>query len=376
MVRFLHYPAAALCIAATMLAGCGGSQPLIGNSGAMLQGRAIMRPYAGQVEITEFNDLPKGPREGRPHYVPEGLVVGADGAIWVAESNSADGANPIVARVITSGKRTAKYPYGGGTTSFLGIAAGADGALWLADPYGGGGCCGTIVRMTTAGEFTKFLPTAQPYLITTGPDGALWYVQGACCHLYSFVSRITTQGSMTDFQQGMPERTIIGSITAGPDGALWFTETGWYTGVARIATDGTITQFSQNFHATSRPGSIATGPDGALWFTDSGGGAGGRIGRVTTQGTLTEYSKGISAGETPVAIAAGPDGAMWFTECTTCGANAGHARIGRITMSGKITEFSKLTQSSSPSAIIQGPDHNMWFVERATDKLARLRIIN
>ncbi len=43
-----HYPAAALCVAATMLAGCGGSQPLIGNSGAMPQGRAITRPDAGR----------------------------------------------------------------------------------------------------------------------------------------------------------------------------------------------------------------------------------------------------------------------------------------------------------------------------------------
>jgi hypothetical protein len=37
----VHYPAAALCVAAAMLAGCGGSQPLIGNPGAMPQGRAI-----------------------------------------------------------------------------------------------------------------------------------------------------------------------------------------------------------------------------------------------------------------------------------------------------------------------------------------------
>lgn len=48
MGRF-HYTAAALCAAAAMLAGCGGSQPLIGNTGAMPQGRAIStRPDAGR----------------------------------------------------------------------------------------------------------------------------------------------------------------------------------------------------------------------------------------------------------------------------------------------------------------------------------------
>ena len=48
MGRF-RYTAAAVCVAVSMLAGCGGPQPLIGNSGAMPQGRAITtRPDVGR----------------------------------------------------------------------------------------------------------------------------------------------------------------------------------------------------------------------------------------------------------------------------------------------------------------------------------------
>ncbi len=372
ITRALFCGAFAIALAACSSAGNGSAVPAA--AGESPDGSRL--GHAVRVEITEFDDLPQGRPAGRPHFDPQGLAVDSDGAIWVAESNSALAQNPI-ARVLPSGKRTAKYRYGGSSTSLLGIAAGIDGALWMADPYGGGNAA--IVRMTTAGEFTKFNTTGQPYFITNGPDGALWYLQAACCHLFGFIGRITTQGSITDYNQGMPWDTNINAITAGPDGALWFTETPFKsdgrTGVARITTDGTITQFPQSFSQTSRPQSIATGPDGALWFTDFQTGVGARIGRITTHGVVTEYSTGISANESPVAIAAGPDGAMWFTECAfSCAPKAGGAKIGRITMSGKITEYSNLDQGAQPGAIIQGPDHNMWFLERGTNKLARLRI--
>ena len=64
-------------------------------------------------------------------------------------------------------------------------------------------------------------------------------------------------------------------ITAGPDGNLWFTEQNGNK-IGRITPGGTITEFTIPT-AGSRPYDIATGPDGNLWFTENGGSKIGRI---------------------------------------------------------------------------------------------------
>jgi Immunoglobulin domain/Immunoglobulin I-set domain len=91
------------------------------------------------------------------------------------------------------------------------ITTGPDGALWFTENNGD-----KIGRITTAGVFTEFsiLPASNPTGITTGPDGALWFTTASCC-----MGRITTAGVITEFPSSLAQ-----SITAGPDGALWFTE--------------------------------------------------------------------------------------------------------------------------------------------------------
>ena len=109
-MRF-HYPAAALCVAATMLAGCGGSQPLIGNPGAMPQGRAITRQAArgkswmlpeARRDALLYVSSNSGSNTGVQVYTyPKGKLVGTltgfqaaagmcpdkDGNIWITNFN-------------------------------------------------------------------------------------------------------------------------------------------------------------------------------------------------------------------------------------------------------------------------------------------------
>jgi len=68
-------------------------------------------------------------------------------------------------------------------------------------------------------------------------------------------------------------------ITSGPDGNLWFTE-GNLGNVGRVTTKGKVTEFHTPSQQ-SQPEGITAGPDGNLWFTEF---AGNRIGRVTTAG--------------------------------------------------------------------------------------------
>ena len=81
---------------------------------------------------------------------------------------------------------------------------------------------------------------------------------------------------VTEFSAGITAFSQPFGITAGPDGNLWFTE---YSGnrIGRITPSGTVTEFSSGITASSGLSGITAGPDGNLWFTENNG---NRIGRL------------------------------------------------------------------------------------------------
>jgi streptogramin lyase len=195
---------------------------------------------------------------------------------------------------------------------------------------------------------------SDPYGITAGPDGNLWFTERS----FGQVGRVTPDGTVTIFSAGITDRGLRG-ITAGPDGNLWFTE--GHGGIGRITPTGTVTEFP--IPSGGDPYGITVGPDGNLWFTELDG---TRIGRITPTGTVTEFSAGISAGSRPYDIVAGPDGNLWFTELRG-------DRIGRITTTGTVTEF-PVTPGSKPYGMTVGPDGALWFVERGADRIGRMTL--
>ena len=87
----------------------------------------------------------------------------------------------------------------------------------------------------------------------------------------------------------------ITSITSGPDGALWFVEQ-LGNNIGRIATDGTISEFplpsscpnliNPNVHGGLTD--ITAGPNGGLWFTEK---LNGKIGRkIPTGNVIAEFT--------------------------------------------------------------------------------------
>jgi streptogramin lyase len=270
-----------------------------------------------------------------------GITSGPDGNLWFTEDT-----NNAVGRV-TPGAVITEFTAGFPTGNPRGIVTGPDGNLWVAQAGGDG----AIARVTKAGEATEFpVPTAgDPTDIAVGPDGNLWYVDPAA----NVIGRITREGSITEFTDGLSTDAAPTSIVKGPDGALWFTEQAAGK-IGRITTAGEITEFSSGISGSSEPSAIAKGPDGNLWYTlraDPGG-----IGRITPEGDVMEFSDGLTMNSRPLGIAAGPDGALWFTE------SAAPGRIGRITTEGDITEYSAgLLLISNPWFIAAGPDGNMWF---------------
>ena len=376
--------------------------------------------------VTEFTLPTVPPPAGSPGGAPaepqrpEAIVAGPDGALWFTTSGA------LIGRIGTDGTITESAVDGLTTPlTFPGfdadITVGPDGALWFT------GVDGKVGRITTAGVVTEFaVPPAppaagsspgtpgavvDPWAITAGPDGALWFTTSD-----EHVGRITTAGVVTEFAVppgGTPGTNLsLGAITTGPDGALWFT--GGSVTVGRITTAGVVTEYTDpDLNSES---SIIEGPDGNLWFTADSQAIGQvtKIGRITPTGTFksfdvpgdfssladltpgpdgnlwfTEQEDGATAGQQPAvgkitpagaptlfpiaqvttldpnlgvdvnrsAITTGPDGALWFTE---------NNAIGRITTAGTIEQFA-LTPGATPIRITAGPDDTLWFTQRVND---------
>jgi streptogramin lyase len=230
------------------------------------------------------------------------------------------------------------------------ITAGPDGNLWFTNLN-----AGYIGRVTPAGTLTRFSAGVSPGElrgIVAGPDGNLWFPNDN-----GTIGRITPTGTVTNLPAGNDPY----EIALGPDGNLWFTEFD-YTRIGRITPTGTVTFFFSGISGGSvKLYDIVAGPDGNLWFTEL---RGDRIGRITPTGTITEFP--ITPGSRPYGIARGPDGNLWF-------AQRGADRIGRITPAGVVTNFSAgITAGSVPLDIAAGPDGNLWFTELDGNRIGRI----
>jgi streptogramin lyase len=250
--------------------------------------------------------------------------------------------------------------YCGGQYDPLSITTGPDGALWFVNHNSCFKCTSTIGRMTTTGVVSIFSdPSIQnPTSITVGSDGALWFtnefaaISNGGSYLDASIGRITTSGVVTNYSDATVDGPV--DITAGPDGALWFTNQGYCVAglcgygqsIGRITTAGVVTAYP--LPRTYFPNGITAGSDGNLWFTNVGDNS---IGCITTSGAITIYTDpSISI---PEYITAGPDGNLWFTNGRT-------GTIGRITTAGVVASYA-LPTGIGPFGITSGPDGALWF---------------
>jgi len=248
----------------------------------------------------------------------------------------------------------------------FGITAGPDGALWFTELY-----MSRIGRITTAGVVTEFpLPAgSKPQAIVAGSDGALWFTDTGR------IGRITTSGTVTNF----PVENGIGvtqDLTSGPDGNIWFAYVllvpcpGPLGRIGRLTPSGAMTIFDVPSPARAAL-SLAAGPDGKIWFAGYGQGSFGSnpfgvVGALSTDGQV-QGTVPLGAG-IPEDITAGPDGNMWFTVViptsfgTPISGPGGLGKIGRVgTDFTGLAEFSISSSSSAPWPIAAGPDGNLWF---------------
>ena len=215
-------------------------------------------------------------------------------------------------------------------------------------------------QVTSVYEIPTPPASSQPEGLASAPAdsncaaGIIWFAEES----NNSIATLDTAATFTTI--GLPN---AGSepygITCGPDGQIWFTEfagnrIGRYNSATQVFAEFTIPT------ASSQPTAIVLGDDGGLWFTESATGKMGRADQGT--GTVTDYATG---GTTPFDDVVGPDGNVWFTL-------RGSDQIGTITASGTTTLYSVPTAAAAPYAIIVGSDGALWFTENATGKLGRI----
>lgn len=218
------------------------------------------------------------------------------------------------------------------------------------------------------GKFSEFsLPEDSfPQLMTTAPDGSIYYAQGKGNKIGHVPAAALESGKLKVRDFPVPTaNSFPQAVVVGPDGNVWFTEkTGNQIGRLDPKT-GKVSEFKTPT-ANSGPVGITVGPDNGIWFTE---GEANKIGRLdpNSPDKIEEFSI-PTAESAPIYIAAGPDGALWFVEVL------GH-KLGRIDPNTRaITEFPTKTPKSGPTSLVVGSDGALWVSELNVDKIARFDI--
>jgi virginiamycin B lyase len=270
------------------------------------------------------------------------------------------------------------------------------------------GSIGTVTTFSNAG-------LARPAAITTGPDGHLWYTDGATHGIGRVTSggtflppvtsstvqspkALATLGDSLWFGGGQtyfggewplwenghlgslvpdgaisvaPRTTGITEVAVGSEGTLAILDAGGLPGtvspplpatIQRLAVDGSFEVVASIPYTTLLPSSVivddlAVASDGAIWFVQR---SPARIGRVDAAGDLSYVvDPAITA---PTAITEGGGGAMWFTNAS--------GPIGRVTATGTVDSF--VAPGDDRREIAKGPDGNVWFTNRGSNSIGRV----
>ncbi len=208
-----------------------------------------------------------------PGNFPFSIAAASDGNIWFTAAGKivrVDLTKLLGCETVPTTCITA-FPISGGS-----LTAGPDGNLWctLFSPSGIGridlskiaGCETDSSKCLT--EFPTPAGTSPDHAVT-GPDGNIWFTDNGPkigrVDLKA-LSGCASGSCITEFPLAAPFGNLA-DLTSGPDGALWFIDFS-SNSVGRFATAGQVTNQYAIPTASANAQRIRTGPDGSLWLTE------------------------------------------------------------------------------------------------------------
>ncbi|NEU08633.1 hypothetical protein GZH53_09950 [Flavihumibacter sp. R14] len=266
--------------------------------------------YAGTGDYGFLN----GPRLQARFYYPMGLSAGADGSLYIADTQ-----NQQVRKISPEGivSTVNCHPDGGGTLSLQnlgGVVVSAEGILYIAN-------ANTIYKLLPSGRITvfaggeekgyedgqgKLAKFNQPAGLALGSDGTL-YVADELNHR---IRKITPQGlvsTVAGSENGFEDGTALNAkfafptgITVGNDGTLFVADMGNHR-IRKISSSGVVSTLAgseQGFEDGTggnakfyHPHDLTTAPDGSLYIADSWNNS---IRRISTEGVVSTIARDFS----------------------------------------------------------------------------------
>jgi virginiamycin B lyase len=247
---------------------------------------------------TQSNYSQDGTSEGASNQAgeePEAIVAGATGPLFYT-----NGIANQIAAVTTAGAFTL-FPL---TTPNAGPTA-IPGSVASPNPT------------YSATPLPANAPNPGPKGMVLGSDGYLYFAEMRSSKIGKVSAAAVMAGGAGKTQIEYPVKNASQPyyITFGPSGNLWFTEFSGSIGTMTKSGTGLV-EYPIGKNAT--PIQIMYGADGNLYFTDAGDNA---IGQITPAGVISEFAVPTTS-SAPFGITLGPDKNAWFTE--SAGGNVGY----------------------------------------------------
>lgn len=173
----------------------------------------------------------------------------------------------------------------------------------------------------TFSNFIQANASKGPGAVAVGPDGSVWFIEGANNGPYCQIGKINPySGAIAEYplpayiagpaSGTFPQSLELNCLCCGPDGRMWAGENGPDRMLAFKPWDNTFDDYKATFF--NAPRGVIAGADNNVWEAAE---AINSLTRFNLDGSHTDFAGATS----PQDLCIGPDGNIWYVGASHCG---------------------------------------------------------